>query len=377
MELLGRRLRLGIVGGGIGSMIGEVHRTAARISDSYQLVAAVLSPNPEASHADGKALAVPRVYGGWQEMLEAEALRQDGVDVVTVMTPNDSHAEIAKAMLCAGFHVLCEKPLTNSLQDAQILADCVAEMGKVFCVSFNYSMYAMVRQARALVRAGELGEIRQLHAEYIQGHNATLVEEASYNWRFDVSRGGPSMVMGAIASHAHHLLCSTVGLRVDKLLADLKGTVAGRKGHDYAALLLRMENGAPGSMWITNAASGGEHGLRMRIFGSKGSLEWCQETPGNLVHRRAHGFTQTITPSALLAQAAARGKACMLETGWWMPIRRHLVICMGRLPWLWLPVWQISLVLRGWIFLLWKRGWRICTLPLLLWKAMPVADGRS
>ena len=296
VELLGRRLRLGVVGGGAGSFIGEVHRTAARVDDRYHLVASALSSNAERGLAGGKALGIPRPYGSWQEMLSGEAGREDGMDVVAVMTPNDSHGEICMAMLRGGMHVLCDKPLTNTLAEGEDLAACVKETGKVFCLTFNYSGFPMVRQARAMLKAGVLGDIRQVQAEYIQGHNASLVEKAAdANWRFNPEKGGQSLVLGDIASHAQHLVCSTGGLRVEKVLADVGATVPGRVVDDYAGLLLQLENGVRGSMWITNAAAGGEHGLSFRIFGVKGGLEWRQEQPNELHHRQADGFMQVLT----------------------------------------------------------------------------------
>lgn len=299
IQTFGRRLRLAVIGGGPGSFIGTVHRTASRIDDRYELVAGVLSSNAERSRAAGQSLglAPDRAYAGWRELLAGERGREDGADVVAVMTPNGSHYEIADACLDAGLDVICDKPLTTRLDDALKLVAKVRETGLVFCLTHNYSAYPMVRQARAMVAAGEIGTVRQVQLEYIQGHLAAPVEEqpGRRTWRFDPEEAGLSMILGDIGTHAHHLGAYVTGLDLDRVMADVGSVVPGRTADDYAALLLRYENGARGSMWVTNSAAGAEHGLACRVFGETGGLEWHQEQPNQLLHRRLGDFPRLMT----------------------------------------------------------------------------------
>lgn len=294
----GRRLRLGLVGGSHG-FIGPVHRTAARLDDAFELTAGVLSSDPARGRAAAAAigLAADRAYPSVAEMLAAERARADGIDAVAIMTPNADHFPSAMAALAAGLDVICDKPLTTSLADALALVRKVEETGLVFCTTYNYSAYPMVRQAREMVRAGVIGEIRQVHLTYVQGHNATLVESdpAGRTWRFDPASCGPSLILGDIGTHAVHLGSYVTGLDLDKVLADVGAVVPGRTADDYAGVLLRWTNGARGTLWVTNAAAGAEHGLAFRIFGATGGLEWHQEQPNELRHRRLGGFEEVLT----------------------------------------------------------------------------------
>lgn len=297
---LGRRLRLGVVGGGPGSFIGPVHRTAARLDDHYEVVAAVLSRNPERSRAAARAIGIPedRAYADHGELLAREAERPDGIDVLAIMTPNDLHYPVAREALARGLDVICDKPLTTKLEDALDLVKRVRASGLVFCLTHNYTGYPMVRHARAMVQSGALGTIRQLHVEYIQGHLASPTEadlDPAANWRFAAEQCGPSLVLGDIGTHAHHLACFITGLELDAVAAELGSAVPGRRVHDYAHLLLRFANGARGSMWVTNSAAGAEHGLRIRVYGDKGGLEWHQEEPNSLLYRPLGGFAQVLT----------------------------------------------------------------------------------
>ena len=289
IEKLGRRLRLGVMGGAPGSVIGEVHRTAARLDDRYEVVGGVLSSNPERSRAAGRALgwAPERAYGDVDEMLAAETSRPDGVDVVAIMTPNDSHYPLACRWLDAGCDVICDKPLTTRLDDARDLVRRVRASGLVFCTTYNYSAYPMVRQARAMVADGELGELRLAQVEYIQPQLAVRpdLEEPDY-WRFQAERSGPSAILGDIGTHAYHLLHSVTGAEPRSLSADVGPVVPGRRFDDTAGVLLRYANGARGILWVTQAAAGAEHGLRFRIHGAEGGLEWQQEDPTWLAHMR-------------------------------------------------------------------------------------------
>ena len=297
---LGRRLRLGVVGGGPGSFIGAVHRTAARLDDHYEVVAGVLSRNPERSRAAARAIGIAeeRAYADHAELLAKEAERPDGIDVLAIMTPNDAHYPAARDALARGLDVICDKPLTTSLEGALDLVRRVEASGLVFCLTHNYTGYPMVRHARAMVRSGALGVIRQLQVEYIQGHLAAETaadRDPAANWRFAAEQCGPSLVLGDIGTHAHHLACFITGLELAAVAAELGSAVPGRQVHDYAHLLLRFDNGARGSMWVTNSAAGAEHGLRIRVFGDNGGLEWHQEEPNSLLYRPLGGFAQILT----------------------------------------------------------------------------------
>lgn len=315
---LGRRLRLGVIGGSYG-FIGPIHRTAARLDDRFEIAAGVLSSDPARGRdaALGLGIAAERAYSTVEAMLAAEAERADGIEAVAIMTPNAHHFPAAMAALDAGLDVLCDKPLTTTLADALTLVRKVRATGRVFCTTYNYSGYPMVRQARAMVQAGEIGDVRQIHLTYVQGHNARLVEvePGGQAWRFDPARSGASLIMGDIGSHALHLGAFASGLELAALMAELGATVPGRTSDDYGALLLRWANGARGTLWITNAAAGAEHGLGFRIFGSEGGLEWHQERPNELRHRRLDGFEQVLTKRLHGALHPAAERAARVEIG--------------------------------------------------------------
>ena len=295
IEALGRRLRLAVIGGGPGSVIGEVHRTAARLDGYYEIVASALSSNPERSRQAGRAIGVPedRAYPSARSLIGGEAGRADRADIIAVMTPNDSHHEICMAALDAGFHIICDKPLTTDLTTAANLARKVKATGAEFCLTHCYTGYPMVRQARAMVRSGVIGTIRQIHLQYVQGYLA--FEEVPPGWRLDPARVGASMILIDIGTHAHHLGAYVTELDLTSLCADVGHVVPSRTVDDYGSLLLRYSNGARGSMWVTNAAAGAEHGLSFRIFGETGGLEWNQEEPNRLVHRQRDRFEEIVT----------------------------------------------------------------------------------
>jgi len=301
ISMLGRRLRLAVIGGGPGSFIGAMHRQAARLDDRYEIVTGILSSNPEKSKKAGLelGLASDRLYASVQEMLDGEASRKDGVDVVAIMTPNDSHYEYSMAALENGFDVICDKPMTNTLEEAEALHKKVQETGLVFCLTHNYTGYPMVRQAKAMVADGQLGTIRLVQVEYVQGGKADEEKPmpAVLPWKYDPARGGPSLVMGDIGTHAHNLTRFVTGLELAEVSADIGSIVPGRLIHDFAGALLRFENGARGSFWVTQAAAGVENCLRIRVSGTKGSLEWMQEFPQSLTFKPLHGPAQNRTPN--------------------------------------------------------------------------------
>ena len=291
---LGRRLRLGVVGGGAKSFIGPVHRSAARMDDNYEVVASVLSSDPERSRKEGAAIGIgpDRAYGSAEEMFAGEQGRKDGIDVVAIMSPNDSHYRYSMAAIMAGIDIICDKPLATRLEDALDLVKRVEAAGIVFCQTFNYTGYPLVRQAMAMVRDGDIGAVRMVEAQYVQGYNYALRPEeregAGQNWHLVPEKAGMSLVLGDIGSHAHHLVRYVTGLDVDRLVADVTTTVPGRAplAHDHGGILFRLSNNAPGVMWVTQAGAGAVHGLHIRVFGEKGGLSWVQETPNQLFHSR-------------------------------------------------------------------------------------------
>jgi len=300
IEMLGRRLRLAVIGGGSGSFIGAMHRQAARLDDRYEIVTGIFSSNLEKSKKDALELGLDpnRIYASVKEMLDGEAAREDGADVIAIMTPNDSHYEYTMWALERGFDVICDKPMTNTLEEAETLHKKVEEAGLIFCLTHNYTGYPMVRQAKAMVADGQLGTIRLVQVEYVQGGKADENKpDPATSWRFDPVRGGPSLVMGDIGSHAHNLVRFITGLEIAEVAAEIGNIVPGRAVHDYGGALLRFENGARGSYWVTQAAAGVENCLRIRVSGTKGSLEWMQEFPQALTFKPLGAPSQNRTPN--------------------------------------------------------------------------------
>jgi predicted dehydrogenase len=268
----------------------------------YEIVAGVVSSDPERSRQAATEIGVEsnRAYGDAIEMLDAESARPDGAEVVAIMTPNDSHHTYVMAALDRGFDVICDKPMTNTLAEAVDIVAKVNSTGLVFCLTHNYTGYPMVRQARAMVEGGQLGEIRLVQVEYVQGNKADEDDpdpEDGLPWRFDPVRGGPSLVMGDIGTHAHNLVRFITGLEVSEVAADIGHVAPRRLVDDYGAAMLRFDNGARGSFWVTQAAAGVENALRIRVSGTRGSLEWQQEFPTQLVFRPLDGPVRTYTPN--------------------------------------------------------------------------------
>ncbi len=300
IDMLGRRLRLAVIGGGTGSFIGAMHRQSARRDDRYQIVTGIFSSDQAKSKKDALELGIEsdRMYPDVKALLDGEASRKDGIDAVAIMTPNDSHFDYSMWALERGIDVICDKPMTNTLAEAEALHKKVQETGLVFCLTHNYTGYPMVRQAKAMVEAGELGTIRLVQVEYVQGGKAD--EEKTFspdNWKFDPVRGGPSRVMGDIGTHAHNLTRFITGLEVDEVAAEVGAIVPKRIIHDFGGAMLRFENGARGSFWVTQAAAGVENCLRIRVSGTKGSLEWMQEFPQALTFKPLNGPSQNRTPN--------------------------------------------------------------------------------
>jgi predicted dehydrogenase len=319
IEMLGRRVRLAVIGGGPGSFIGAMHRTAARLDGRYDLVAGVVSSDPERSRraAGGMGIDPARAYADAIAMLDAESARPDGADVVTIATPNDSHHRYALAALDRGFDVICDKPMTNTLAEALEVVDKVRATGRVFCLTHNYTGYPMVRQARAMVAAGQLGEIRLVQVEYVQGGKADETDPdpaGGLPWRYDPVRGGPSLVMGDIGTHTHNLARFVSGLEVAEVAAEIGHVIPQRLVDDYGAAMLRFDNGARGTFWVTQTAAGVENCLRIRVSGTKGSLEWEQERPTRLAFKPIDGPARVYTPNGP-GSLPASSRACRIVAG--------------------------------------------------------------
>jgi predicted dehydrogenase len=299
----------GMVGGGQGAFIGGVHRIAARLDGEFLLVAGALSSDPERARASGAELGLDpeRNYGSFQEMAKSEARRPDGIEAVAIVTPNHMHYPAAKAFLDAGIHVICDKPLTSNLTDARKLAALVKKTGKLFVLTHNYTGYPMVRQAREMVKKGQLGDIRVVQAEYPQDWLTEKAEDAGSKqaaWRTDPKQSGAGGSTGDIGTHAYNLLRFVTGLELDSLSADLDAFVAGRRLDDNAHVMLRFkakENEPPakGMLWASQVAPGNENGLKLRVYGTKGGLEWVQADPNYL------WYTPFGQPKQLITRAGA------------------------------------------------------------------------
>ncbi len=299
------RIRLGMVGGGQGAFIGAVHRLAARMDDHYEFVAGALSSDAKRARASGKelGLANDRIYTDFNEMAKAEAARAGGIEAVSIVTPNHMHYPAAKAFIEAGIHVICDKPVTLNLKEALALEKLLARNRKViFALTHNYSGYPMIRQARAMVAAGELGEIRLVQGEYPQDWLTNPIELSGQKqaaWRTDPKRTGAGGCIGDIGTHTYQLACFVSVLKLKELTADLTTFVTGRKVDDNANLMLRFKGGAKGMIWASQVAPGHENGLKIRVYGTKGGLEWTQADPNYL------GFTPFGEPKRLITRGGA------------------------------------------------------------------------
>lgn len=307
-----RRLRLGMVGGGQGAFIGAVHRIAARLDDDWELVAGALSSDPERARASGAELRLDpaRCYSDFRAMALAEAAREDGIDAVAIVTPNHLHFPIACAFIEAGIHVVCDKPLTTNLADAQHLQALVRQHGVRLCLTHNYSGYPLVRAARALVAAGDLGEVRIVQVEYAQDWLAQPLEASGQKqaaWRTDPAQAGPAGCLGDIGTHAAQLAEFVTGLVPERISAELTTFVPGRRVDDHVQVQLRYANGARGLLWASQVATGEENHLRLRVYGTKAALHWDQETPNALTWHPAGQPAQRLTRgmASLPAVAAA------------------------------------------------------------------------
>ena len=292
------KLHWGMIGGGEGSQIGPAHRLGAGLDGLFHFSAGALDHRPEVGREYGArlGLASDRSYGDWQEMLKGEMLREDRVDLVTIATPNNTHYEIAKAYLEAGFHVLCEKPMTITIAEAEEIVRLAEAKGLICAVNYGYTGYALVRQMRAMVQAGELGQIRLVKAEFAHGHHADAgdADNPRVRWRYDPKQAGVSAQFADCGIHAMHMASFVTGQEVESLSADCVSCIASRELEDDAMVNFRMDGGTIGRLWTSSIALGRQHGLNIQIFGEKGGLRWAQEQPNQLYWMPLGGRLQVI-----------------------------------------------------------------------------------
>lgn len=306
------RIRYAMVGGGRGAFIGGVHRIAARIDDRFELVAGALSSNPELAKASAEDLhiAPDRAYGSYEEMIRAEKSRADGIQAVVIVTPNHMHFPVAKACLEAGIDVICDKPVTRTLDEALELEKLVKSSGCFFGLTHNYSGYPLVRYARELVEQGKLGKLRVVQVEYPQEWltEAADADNKQASWRTDPARSGLAGCLGDIGTHAFQLARFITQQKVEKVSADLTSFVEGRPVDDNVHVLLRFAEGAKGMLWSSQVAPGCENGLRIRVYGEKAGIEWAQENPNELWFCELNKPRQRVTRRGDIGSAvAARG----------------------------------------------------------------------
>jgi predicted dehydrogenase len=310
-----------MVGGGRDAFIGAVHRHAMALDHRYELVAGALSSSPDKARLSGRDLGLPdeRSHGSWRALLDDELRRppHERIDLAVIVTPNHVHHEVAAAFVDAGFHVVCDKPLVHTSAQADDLVARVAKAGTVFAVTYNYTGYPMVRQAREMIRAGALGAIRKVIVEYHQGWLATQLEGGANkqaDWRTDPARSGIAGAIGDIGSHAENLVATVTGLEIESLCADLTTFVPGRRLDDDGNLLLRFAGGARGVLIASQIEAGNENDIRLRVFGERGMLDWRQEDPNLLIHAPIDAPRMILTRNApWLCDAAKR--ACRLPAG--------------------------------------------------------------
>ncbi|MDG2401327.1 MAG: Gfo/Idh/MocA family oxidoreductase [Akkermansiaceae bacterium] len=296
---MNRKLRMGMVGGGRGAFIGQVHRMAANLDGKIELVAGAFSSNPEKSKLSGEDFFIDpnRAYGSYEEMAKAESSREDGIDFVSIVVQNHLHFAVAKCFLDAGINVICDKPLTVDLEQAKELKKIVEKSGLTFALTHNYTGYPMVKEARRMIKDGELGRLLKVVAEYPQGYAVGDVEGegsgAIANWRADPKIAGKSNCMGDIGTHAHNLTKYITGLEIDELAAELTAFIPGRELDDDGNCLVRFTEGVKGIIYASQISNGDENNLNIRVYGTKASLEWHQEDPNELIVKFANAPRKT------------------------------------------------------------------------------------
>lgn len=293
-----KRLNWGMVGGGKGSQIGPAHRLGAGLDGDFHFAASALDHNPQAGRAYAQELgiAADRAYGDWHEMLEGEKNRSNRVDLVTVATPNATHFEISKAFLENGFHVLCEKPMTMTVEEGEAIVKISRAMGNICAVNYGYSGYSLVRHMKAMIARGDLGAVRVVVAEFSHGHHADAAQADNprIRWRYDPAQMGVSAQFADCGIHAMHMASFVTGQEVETLSADFASTISGRALEDDAMVNFRMTGGAVGRLWTSAVAVGRMHGLTIQVFGELGGLRWMQEQPNQLYYTPTNGRVQVI-----------------------------------------------------------------------------------
>ncbi|MBT4797848.1 Gfo/Idh/MocA family oxidoreductase [Akkermansiaceae bacterium] len=312
---MNRKLRMGMVGGGRGAFIGQVHRMAANLDGKIELVAGAFSSDPEKSKLSGQDFFIDpdRAYGSYEEMAKAEAAREDGIDFVSIVVQNHLHFAVAKCFLDAGINVICDKPLTVDLQQAKELKRIVEDSGLIFALTHNYTGYPMVKEARRMVKDGELGRLLKIVTEYPQGYAVGDVEGegsgAIANWRADPKIAGKSNCMGDIGTHAHNLTKYITGLEIDELAAELTAFIPGRELDDDGNCLVRFTEGVKGIIYASQISNGDENNLNIRVYGTKASLEWHQEDPNELIVKFANAPRKTYRRGNDYLGAAAQNNS--------------------------------------------------------------------
>ncbi|KLN59844.1 oxidoreductase [Kiloniella spongiae] len=292
------KLNWGMIGGGEGSQIGPAHRLSAGLDGLFSFVAGALDHNPEAGrrYAQELGVAADRAYGDWREMLQGENAREDRVDLVTVATPNSTHFEITKAFLEAGYHVLCEKPMTMTVEEGEDIVRIAQKSGKICAVNYGYTGYSLVRHMRAMIARGDLGRIRLVVTEFAHGHHADAADADNprVRWRYDPAQAGVSAQFADCGIHALHMASFVTGQEVTKLSADCASLIESRVLEDDAMVNFRMDAGTVGRLWTSSVAIGRQHGLSIQVFGETGGLKWMQEQPNQLYYMPLNGRLQTI-----------------------------------------------------------------------------------
>ncbi|MCZ4288779.1 Gfo/Idh/MocA family protein [Hoeflea alexandrii] len=292
------KLKWGMIGGGEGSQIGPAHRLGAGLDGEFEFSAGALDLRPDAGRDYGRrlGLATDRAYGDWREMLEGEKNREDRIDLVTVATPNATHYEITKAFLEAGFHVLCEKPMTMTIEQGEDIVRTARATGKICAVNYGYTGYSLVRHMKAMVARGDLGRIRLVKAEFAHGHHADAADADNprVRWRYDPAKAGVSAQFADCGIHALHMASFVTGQEVEKLSADTVSCISSRELEDDAMVNFRMDGGVVGRLWTSSIAIGRQHGLTLQVFGENGGLRWAQEQPNQLYWMPLGGRLQTI-----------------------------------------------------------------------------------
>jgi predicted dehydrogenase len=312
MQQQGRRLRMGMVGGGAGSFIGPVHRMAAELDGDIELVAGAFSQDPEKSRQAGVTYRIDpgRAYANYQEMMERERRREDAIDFVCIVTPNHVHLPIALAAMENGFHVMSDKPATATLQEAMTLASVIQSTGLLYGLTFTYTGYPLVREARLMARRGDLGKIRKAVVQYSQGWLSTSLETTGHKqaaWRSDPARSGLGGAIGDIGVHAFNLLEYVSGREVTEICADLNSVVPGRSLDDDCNVLLKLDNGAPGVLFVSQIAAGDRNDLQLHLYGEKGGLHWRQQDPNYLDLSWIDKPSQTLHAGADYLSPSTRG----------------------------------------------------------------------